>query len=376
MADCRNYRFFISMLLDDEINAEEEAQLREHLVHCDSCAAYFEVVSSLTGFVTEDCELPPVNLYGKIMAQISDEATVKAVAVENERLDKVTAITKRSNRIGAVLSLAACLVLIIGGGTYYVRTQNGMNKAAEVIQSVEEMVMEPAAFFGGNSGSTDALTQESVAADTVPEEKPAAGHMTTQQSDGSGILANVSNIAFFYGEREVHEFTMNVGDEPLTLSTKISPLSIHDPATLTSSNPEVLIVTDNGDGTCSVVARSAGNAEIIAGFAGFQFRCKVFVVNEGGFSIDIGIYAYGSRVYDITIPLLSSIALSAAVDEGIDTGDGAIHWDTQDDRISLSPYGGWGVYVTGEKVGTTYVFAEINGMKCKCTVRVFKPETE
>ena len=95
--DCNEIREKISCMLDEELSPEDSAAVAEHLAKCPECMSVFEAFHAVSESIGELEEVP----------QGFTEAVMK-------KLPKKAAAPKKNRRLGGyILSLAACLALVI-----------------------------------------------------------------------------------------------------------------------------------------------------------------------------------------------------------------------------------------------------------------------
>ena len=108
MHDCEYYQELMSRLLDQDLTAEEEASLREHVRTCPECLAMFATFTGMTTALREDLAEPPRDLAGGVMARIAEEGRPAPVRRRPAR-------QVRRPRAWVRLGAAACLVLLAAG---------------------------------------------------------------------------------------------------------------------------------------------------------------------------------------------------------------------------------------------------------------------
>ena len=101
MSDCERYEALISELLDGELSAEEETEVREHMAHCAACAAMYEAFSAAGEALRADASNVPATLHSGIMAKVA--MAEKAQKTQNKII-----------RLRPMLTAAACLVVLVG----------------------------------------------------------------------------------------------------------------------------------------------------------------------------------------------------------------------------------------------------------------------
>ena len=102
MSACERYEADLSALLDGELDAAKEEELRAHMAECPECTALYEAFSLLHADVQE----PPADLTARIMN-----------AVRSETETNITPMPKKKQHWGKWLAAAACFVVIVGAVT-------------------------------------------------------------------------------------------------------------------------------------------------------------------------------------------------------------------------------------------------------------------
>ena len=101
MSDCERFEAMISALLDGELSAEEESELRAHMAECAECAAMYEAFSAVGDALRADAAEVPDTLHDGIMAKVA--MAEKAKKTQNKIV-----------RLRPMLTAAACLVVLVG----------------------------------------------------------------------------------------------------------------------------------------------------------------------------------------------------------------------------------------------------------------------
>lgn len=101
MSACERYEADLSALLDGELDAAKEEELRAHMAVCPECRELYETFSLLH----KDAQEPPAALAAGIMA---------AVRAEAAGTGKVTQMPKPKSHWKPWLAAAACFVVIVG----------------------------------------------------------------------------------------------------------------------------------------------------------------------------------------------------------------------------------------------------------------------
>lgn len=101
MSKCENYLDLISAYADGELNADEAAELKEHLAVCDECRSILETYRAISHEMLEDTEDVPEGFSEGVMAKVSE--------YENAGRSK-----KKILRItGRWIGIAACIAIIL-----------------------------------------------------------------------------------------------------------------------------------------------------------------------------------------------------------------------------------------------------------------------
>lgn len=179
--------------------------------------------------------------------------------------------------------------------------------------------------------------------------------ITATAGDSSGIsticyvrvIAPVSSSGVTPQETEV---VMAPG-ETKTVGISISPNNSTDTYTWSSDNTLVASVDEK---TGLITARALG-------------AVNVTVMTESGRKATIKVYVVGlSRTY-VELQQYTSLLLKLEVD-GSGTSSLKIRWDVDNQEIATITNG----YVTARAIGTTTVYAVVNGRRLACTVKVVK----
>lgn len=99
MNECERFEEMISALLDGELSAEEEAEVRAHMEHCPECRAMYEAFAAVGEAIgTQEV---PATLHSGIMDKVH--------AAEKARRTQHTIV-----RLRPILAAAACLIVVVG----------------------------------------------------------------------------------------------------------------------------------------------------------------------------------------------------------------------------------------------------------------------
>ncbi len=99
MNACERYEEMISALLDDELDAEAEAELRAHMAECDHCSEMYRAFSAV-GEALREQDVPDT---------LHDAIMTKVHAAEKAGRTQRTIV-----RLRPILAAAACLIVLVG----------------------------------------------------------------------------------------------------------------------------------------------------------------------------------------------------------------------------------------------------------------------
>ena len=150
MSDCERYEALISALIDGELSAAEEAEVRAHMAQCAQCAAMYEAFSAAGEALRAEASDVPATLHDGIMAKV--ELARKAQRTQNKII-----------RLRPMLTAAACLI-VLAGTLLALKNTVGMRKDAAAPEAAEA----PAMLFAAGDAGTDSAVTES-AAESAPE---------------------------------------------------------------------------------------------------------------------------------------------------------------------------------------------------------------
>ena len=137
MSDHERFEELLSALLDGELNAEEEAEMRAHMAQCAECAAMYEAFAAVGAALKADADDVPDTLHDGIMSKV--RMAEKARKTQNKIV-----------RLRPILTAAACLVVLVGTVLALKNTVGMRGKSA-----APENAEAPAMAFSA-SGSTAA----------------------------------------------------------------------------------------------------------------------------------------------------------------------------------------------------------------------------
>lgn len=103
MNGCEKYIEMISAMVDGELTAEQEAELRTHIDQCGECAKVYDAFTSISEALANDLVAPPETLAKGIMYKIN--------------LNKKGGA--RRFAFGRYTAIAACLALVLFGASHF-----------------------------------------------------------------------------------------------------------------------------------------------------------------------------------------------------------------------------------------------------------------
>ncbi|MCR5727394.1 MAG: Ig-like domain-containing protein [Lachnospiraceae bacterium] len=155
---------------------------------------------------------------------------------------------------------------------------------------------------------------------------------------------NISSINFS------EEAMVMVAGEQLSVQYSVTPSNYTESFSWASDNPAIASVDQNG----KVTARKIGTARVTA-------------LSKSGKKATIEVYVVGISKTKITLHQYESTKINLQLD-GVGAGKIDVRWDTDNQSIAEIANG----KVTGKALGTTTVYAIVNGRYLACTVKVIK----
>ena len=204
MSDCERFEAMISALLDGELSAEEESELRAHMAECAECAAMYEAFSAVGDALRADAAEVPDTLHDGIMAKVA--MAEKAKKTQNKIV-----------RLRPMLTAAACLVVLVG--TLLALKNNSFRMGAG--SAAPKAAEAPAAMYatgGASAGSADAAVEE---APTVMAAKAAASEDAgdaVAESKMETAVAPEEPKSEFVADMAMGEAVNTSADGPLAMS--------------------------------------------------------------------------------------------------------------------------------------------------------------
>ena len=169
--DCERWQARIQDRLDGTISPAEDAALEAHLAVCPECRALYDVLAALPELMAEDAAEPPAALADGVMSRIYawEETQAGDAAPDPVNINAARTARKTGGRAWGRLAVAACLVLVIGGG---VLAGKGLfaSKAAASGSITLESAQEAPAPWPEAAPVMDGITEDN-AAEAAPEEE-------------------------------------------------------------------------------------------------------------------------------------------------------------------------------------------------------------
>ena len=252
MSECERFEERISALLDGELSAEEEAELRAHLEQCPDCRAMYEAFAAVGEAVR--AQEVPATLHAGIMSKVRDAQ--KAHHTQGVLI-----------RLRPILAAAACLVVLVGttlalGNTLGLgrrATKSASDTAEMTVQNTtaaagavtEESAMAPAA-----APQTDAMPEAATEYNSFFDSKMAvaAPRQAEDQEEpmweagDNGLLPGAAKIAsdsVVESVSDVWQFTLRV--EALEEGTLTGTVTDAGDQTLFAAGESVTVQTDGVD---------------------------------------------------------------------------------------------------------------------------------
>ena len=144
---------------------------------------------------------------------------------------------------------------------------------------------------------------------------------------------------------------MTVGESQNVVAS-FQPGNITESYTWSSDNSYVATVDSNG----RIVAKSIGTATV------------TIMTKDSGKKATVNVYVVGLSETSVTLHQYESLILNLEID-GQSSGKINVRWGTDNQDIAVIKNGTSGA-VTAKALGTTYVYAMVNGRKLYCKVKV------
>lgn len=129
MKSCDDYQELISRMLDGDLSKSERAELAAHVKSCPDCAAVYVAFRSLSEHLGGELEEAPRSVHETVMAE-----------VRRDQLRRNNTVHRSHRRWHTVLTIAACLVLVVAAGLSLPKLAPRMGKSAAAPQAAEDAV--------------------------------------------------------------------------------------------------------------------------------------------------------------------------------------------------------------------------------------------
>ncbi len=199
MRDCDKYLEMISAMVDGELDAEQETELRTHIDSCGDCAKVYDAFMGISDVLGDDLIAPPETLAKGIMYKID--------------LQKKGGAGRRF-AFGRYTAIAACLALALFGASHFGLFDGLKTGSTAPVQSLKmadekgvAMEAAPAATAAGGGSDTDSAEISPSEADN--QTAFTAGLPPVQDSEGKfvqfGFSAETMSAAVDSGSENVRE---------------------------------------------------------------------------------------------------------------------------------------------------------------------------
>ena len=177
MSDCEKYIEMISSMVDGELTAEQEAELRTHIDQCGECARVYDAFLGISDALAEDLIAPPEMLAKGVMYKI-----------------KMQKKGGSHFAFGRYTAIAACLALILFGASHFGLLDGlnmGSNAPAVMSKAADESMYAMDATLG------DSATDDGAASGTEENNEEAAGQ--SMLTAGAPSIANADGTVLQFG---------------------------------------------------------------------------------------------------------------------------------------------------------------------------------
>lgn len=182
MKECEYYQQLVSRLLDGDLTADEDAELREHIRRCPDCRRMYDVFSQIGGAMRGDGMLqPPAALAPGVMDRIA----------AHSRPAPVPAPATHRLRSWKKLAAAACFVALVAAGAVTGVFGRGQRLAADsadynAAQDAGALAVPPQVRTVSDAGNTDTASA-SRSAEPAPASALSGGADTLPAEDGASV---------------------------------------------------------------------------------------------------------------------------------------------------------------------------------------------
>lgn len=167
MSDCTRYIELISTMVDGELSAEQESELRAHLETCDECKRVYDAFLEISAALSDALVAPPEMLAKGIMFKINMQKKG----------------TKRF-AFGRFTAIAACLALILFGASRFGFFDINSNKDSESLTAPEAVNENEPTMYAAVAPETEPATAKNFGA---MQDETAVADSNQMLTAGEGI---------------------------------------------------------------------------------------------------------------------------------------------------------------------------------------------
>ena len=149
MRSCEEYQAWASCLIDGELDAERERELRQHAAHCEECRAVLDAFTALSDSVEDALVEPPETLHENVMAEI--------------RRENIKPVPRPAFRFRRQWAAAAGLAVVLLAGLSIAQRNRAAEPAAGVMTAAAPV--EEAAMVAEESKKSYAVAEAEIAND-------------------------------------------------------------------------------------------------------------------------------------------------------------------------------------------------------------------
>ncbi len=287
---------------------------------------------------SSDESIVTVNEKGKIKGLKLGTAIITAAATDGSEVEATC--TVRVVRLVTSIDLDVDYITLVQGKSYKLKTKvspsNATYKTPNYTTSAKDIAIVD------KNGKITALN-------------PGNAMITAKAKDSSGVksvcyvrvIAPIASTGISISESEV---VMSPG-ETKTVSFSIVPNDSTDSVSWSSDNQLVATV---GQKSGKITAKGIGTANIT-------------IMTESGRKGTIKVYVVGLSKTQLTLAQYNRTEIELRVD-GLGSNNLKVRWDVENQEIASVSNG----VVTARAIGTTYVYAVVNGRRLTCKVTVTK----
>lgn len=191
MKSCDYYQELISRMLDGDLSRAQRDELAEHVKVCPDCAAVYVAFRSLSEHLGEELEDVPQTVHENVMAEI-----------RRDQIRRKNTVRHTHRRWHAVLTAAACLVLIVAAGLSFPKlaarkadsmtAQPAPAAVEEAAEPEQPMLFAPAPNPADSAQNREADVASGLFGDSAPsaEESPAEAPAELPEAEREPVEMN------------------------------------------------------------------------------------------------------------------------------------------------------------------------------------------